>query len=291
MKNIKISYLLIALVSLAACEDPIDLDLDSGRSQLVVDGFLTNENTIQTIRLTKSADYFANVPTPDENNAQVRVVGPAGVIYNFQTDDNGNFKYNPAANGAFDSIGYAYKLELQYNGIDYISTSVLNPVPNIDSMTVSLEEDEPGSEEGYYTQYYARDIAGREDFYWTKAYKNGSPAYPEDPTFLILSVDAAFGGEGADGLPFILPIRAAITNEEEPFEVGDTSSVELFSLNENVYEFLDQVTIQAQDGGLFSTPPANIRSNILDAAGNEQEEVLGVFSLSAVSRSEIEITP
>lgn len=289
MKKTRLIYILLLSVVLSSCEDRIDLELDSGRSQLVVDAFLSNENSIQTIRLSRSADYFLNAPTPSENNAQVQVIGPGGKMFDFQSDGDGNFTYNPASNGALDSTGFKYQLRLTYNNAVYISYSTLNPVPTIDSMTVALEEEELGAEEGYYTQYYARDIPGRTDYYWTKAYKNGTTVYPEDPTFLILSVDAAFGGEGADGLPFILPIRAAITNEDEPFEVGDTSSVELFSLNETVYEYLDQVVVQSQDGGLFSTPTANIRSNILDVAGNTQEEVLGVFSLSAISRSQIVI--
>lgn len=291
MKRYKIAFLLSLAVYLSSCEDPIDLDLDSGRSQLVVDAFLTNDSSVQTIRLTRSADYFLNAPTPSENSATVRVIGPSNTVYDFVSDGNGNFQYDPMSNGALDSIGFTYKMELNYNGAAYIASSVLNPVPPIDSMSVAFEEEELGSEEGYYTQFYARDFFGRKDYYWIKPYKNGKTAYPEDPTFLILSEDAAFGGEGADGFEFILPLRAAITNEEEPFVPGDTSSVELLSLTETAYEFLDQVVVQSQDGGLFSTPPANIRSNILDAAGNIQDEVLGVFSLSSISRSQIIVTP
>jgi hypothetical protein len=65
----------------------------------------------------------------------------------------------------------------------------------------------------------------------------------------------------------------------------------LLSINEEVFEFLEQVTIQANNGGLFSTPPANIKSNIKDVTGNRQDEVLGVFSMSAVSKNQIIITP
>ena len=52
-----------------------------------------------------------------------------------------------------------------------------------------------------------------------------------------------------------LPIRASITNGDDPFEIGDISSVELLSMNRDAYEFLEQVTIQANNGGLFATPP------------------------------------
>lgn len=289
MKYTRIILLSFSLVTLFACEDKIDLDLDEGRSQLVVDGFLSSDSTIQTIRLTKSAAYFANVPTPDENNANVRVVGPNNTVYPFVTDNNGNFNYDPITLGRLDSIGFPYKLELDYNGATYTSVSVLNPVPIIDSMTYDFEEEEVGSEEGYYTQFYARDFAGRKDYYWVKAYRNGVNVYEEDRSFIILSEDAAFGGDGADGFVFILPIRASITDEENPFVIGDTSSVELLSLNLSSYEFLEQLGIQSQNGGLFSTPPANVRTNILDANGNPQEEVIGVFSLSSISKAQIVI--
>ena len=281
----KIIYILLLSLAFGACEDVIDVDLDQGESQLVVDAFVTNDTTVQTIRLTKSADYFLNAPTPAATNAQVRVLGPNNTIYNFNSDQAGNYLYDPSTNGALDSIGFPYRLEIQYEGKTYTSISILNPVPEIDSITQSFEEEELGSEAGYYTQFWARDFFGREDYYWIKAFKNGRPIDTLDNSNLTLSQDAAFSGNAADGFAFILPIRAAITNEEEPFEVGDVSSVELLSLNADVFEFLEQLTIQANNGGLFSTPPANIRSNIKDAAGNSQEEVLGVFSMSAISRA------
>ena len=288
MKKIKYSFLILSSIFLAACEDKIDLDLEEGRQQLVVDGFLTNDSSIQTVRLTLSAAYFLNAATPGVNTATVQVIGPNNQIFNFQSDGEGNFNYDPSTGGALDSIGFPYLLNLVYNGSTYLSRSILNPVPPIDSMTATFEENELGQEDGFYTEFFARDIEGRDDFYWIKAFKNGKTISPDDPSSLILAANAAFGA-GFDGTEFITPIRAAITNEDDPFAVGDTSSVELYSLNFEAYAFLQQVTIQANNGGLFATPPANIRSNIFDAAGNIQDEVLGIFSISAVSKNSLVI--
>ena len=286
MKQLKYILIVFSLIGIYSCEDAIDLDLDPGANQLVVDAFLNNDSGLQTIRLTQSAAYFSNVRTPSENLATVDVIGPDNKRFNFISDGNGNFNYD-TQNGLLDSVGFSYQLELVYNGITYKATSILNPVPKIDTMTYSFEEEELGSEEGYYAQFFATDFAGRKDYYWIKAFKNGISINEENNSSLILSEDAAFSGGGADGFPFILPIRAAITNEDDPFELGDVSSVELWSMELNAYEFIEQVTIQTNNGGLFATPPANIRSNILDGAGNLQEEVLGVFSLSAISRDSI----
>ena len=287
MRKLRNIYLVAVFACLYACEDAIDVDLDTGESQLVVDAFLTNDSSLQEIRLTKSADYFLNAPTPTVNNATVDVIGPNNQRFEFVSDGSGNFVYDPQTEGPLDSIGFIYQLELIYEGNKYTSTSLLNPVPPIDTMLYSFEEASTFNEEGYYTQFFATDLAGRKDYYWIKAFKNGIPINEENPSSLILAEDASFIGGGADGFPFILPLRAAITDDENPFQVGDVSSVELLSLNEAAFEYLDQVTIQANNGGLFSTPPANIRSNILDASGNLQEKVLGVFSLSAISRDSV----
>jgi hypothetical protein len=292
MKELKLfrllSFCLLAFATVA-CEDEIDIELDEGAPQLVVDAFLNSDSSIQVFRLSSTAPYFINEATTGVSGATIDVIGPNGMVYNFQDQGNGTYLYDPSINGPIDSIGYDYRLELTYQGEVFTSISRLNPVPQIDSMTYAFEEEELGAEAGYYTQFFATDFGGRKDFYWIKAFKNGQDVRPEDPASLILSEDAAFGGEGADGLVFILPIRSAITNSDEPFEIGDVSSVELLSLNEDVFEFLDQVTIQANNAGLFSTPPANIRSNIRDANGNLQDKVLGVFSLSSISRNSIRI--
>jgi len=294
------SLLFLGAVALSSCEDVIDVDLDERPNQLVVDAFLTNDSGIQTVRLTMSAPYFLNEPARGESGASVKVFGPNGKEFNFADQGNGNYNYNPktGASGPMDSIGFNYSLQLIHDGKVYTAISTLNPVPTIDSMSFEFEEAELGSEEGYYAQFWAQDFFGRKDYYWIRSYKNGlDTRYVLDdpslnnPAALILSEDAAFGGEGADGFVFILPLRAAITNDDDPFQSGDLCEVELLSLNGDVYEFLDQVTIQANNQGLFSTPPANIRSNIKDVNGSLQEEVLGVFSLSSISKNSIQIIP
>ncbi len=287
MKFKHILYLLFVTFLFSSCEDVIDLELDSGRDRLVVDAFLNSDSTVQIIKLTTTAPYFSDVATPSEDDATIRVVGPRNTLYNFVNDGNGNYFYDPSDSGPLDSIGYSYKLELEYKGVTYTASSTLNPVPVIDSMTYAFEPSTFSSEEGFYSQFFARDFPGRKDFYWIKPFKNGEPVYKEDPAFMILSEDAAFGGDAGDGLVFILPLRSVITDDDNPFVVGDVSSVELQSINSEVFEFLSQVAATSGNDGLFAVPPSNIRSNIRDAAGSAQDEVLGVFSLSAISKFEI----
>ena len=93
MKTNKLFYLLAIAFAITACEDVIDVDLDEGRNQLVIDAFVTSDSSIQTIRLTQSAPYFSNVRTPSENSATVVINGPNGVQYSFVSDNNGNHNF------------------------------------------------------------------------------------------------------------------------------------------------------------------------------------------------------
>jgi hypothetical protein len=286
MKKINILFAIILAISISSCEDKIDLDLETGKSQLVIDAFVNSDSALQTIRISKSAAYFTNVQTPGVSNASVKIEGPDGIIYDFIHQSAGNYIYDPSLQGKIDSIGFNYRLLVDYEGQSYLGQSILNPVPTIDSMSFEYDDD-PGLEEGLYAQFWATDFEGRKDFYWIKGYKNGRDVDTTNYAQYNLSQDAAFSGEGADGFVFILPIRFGINNSEEPFEPGDISSVELFSINEDVWNYLIQVSTQANNGGLFATPTANIKSNITDIAGNIQNDALGVFSMSAISRNSI----
>ena len=63
IKYRNIAFLLCIGLVLTSCEDNIDLDLDNGKIQLVVDGFIDSDSKVQTIKLSQSAPYFFNKET------------------------------------------------------------------------------------------------------------------------------------------------------------------------------------------------------------------------------------
>jgi hypothetical protein len=63
------------------------------------------------------------------------------------------------------------------------------------------------------------------------------------------------------------------------FQEKDVVRLELFRLNKDAYDYLNQlVNLLFNDGGLFSPPPQNPESNIRVVKGNS--EVLGYFLVS-----------
>ena len=59
-------YLLLSLVvaSLIACDDLVDINLNSSEPVLVVDAWLNNESQAQEIKLTLTRPYFNNNAAP-----------------------------------------------------------------------------------------------------------------------------------------------------------------------------------------------------------------------------------
>ncbi|NJO68099.1 MAG: hypothetical protein HC830_01435, partial [Bacteroidetes bacterium] len=79
-----------------------------------------------------------------------------------------------------------------------------------------------------------------------------------------------------------------------PYSVGDSLYVEINSLSQEAFDFLTELVIQTDRPGgfgeLFSTPIANVPTNLRNANPNGSKAV-GFFNVAAVEHSEIlEIT-
>ncbi len=280
----KFKYILyvIALFTFTSCEDVIDVDLDQGEVLLVTDAFITNQSEVQTIRLTKTAPYFDNQSTPIIQGAVVTVFGSDSSVYNFVDQNDGNYIWTPTANQAINSIGVEYTLEIIYQNETYYSISVLNPVPPVDSIKFEFQKASIGQDkDGYQAEFFAKDIAGREDFYWIKAFRNNKKV--GNASSFNITVNGSFDGTGSDSLLFIFPVRVFFIADEELYQKDDSLRVEIWSINADVAEFFTAVETQTNNGGLFAVPASNVYGNIYDVNGKPQKKMLGAFSISAIS--------
>ena len=285
LKSIPLAGLALLLVG---CEDVVDLDIKSGEPQLVVDGWITNQIQEQTIRLTESAPYFDNSPAKPVLNAAVTVTDDKGKVFTFKDlKNNGYYTWKPTSlSDTIGRVGGTYTLNIKFGTEEYTAVSKLNRVPKIDSMTyffdklpVAPEDGKP--QDGYKAEFFARDPAGAGDCYWIKSYKNGK--YYNKAGEISTAYDAAFSpGANSDGLIFILPIRQSITPFTDFAAEKDTVKVELNSISLEAYYFLNQVSIESTNGGLFATPPSNIYTNVRNK-NTAGRKALGFFGASGVS--------
>ena len=276
-------YISAALLFFTSCEKVISVDLSEGKKQLVVDGFLTDEPGPQTIHLSVTQPYFDNTTPPPAIGAVLKVISSQGDTFSFADNTNiGAYTWPGNPTDTLCKTGLSYTLNISYMGSTYTSSSKVNPVPPIDSLTFTPNTDVSGKQNGYVAQFFATDFKKQDDYYWVKYYRNDTLF--SDPSSLLVSINGAIFAPGADGFQFIVPVRAGINDRSNPYLLGQTVKVEVLSISADTWQFFGQAKTQMTNAGLFATPPANVITNITKTSGDGISPI-GWFCTSALSRT------
>lgn len=255
-------YILLILITFTSCTEVIEVDVPKNTVKLVVEGEITTETDSSFVKLTESVGYFDDQrPTPAVSNATVFVNGIP-----FLHTTNGLYK---PASPFVGVVGSVYNLSINYNGKKYTSSSLLEPMFQIDSIVPIFKEQEGFLEEGYTVKYFGSDKRPQIKYTYVQFGVKGFDSindFYED--FRVL-----FDNKGQD------PNRPV--EFEIPFirlQPRDTSLLIFRSIDEATYRFL--LALGNRDGGgPFSTPPANVPTNI-----KGDETALGVFSAYEIKR-------
>lgn len=285
--------LILIVLGLWACEDQINPSLQDAPPVLVIDAFLTNQDSAQIIRITQTQAYFDNTQLTGITNANVLVRNDNGNVFTFVHQEQGTYTWTPSVTGEIGSIGDSYTLEVEIGEDSYRAFSSMNRVPQIDSISFRFEEENLFLPDSYFAEFWSRDPLGTGDTYWIKSYKNG--IYLNQPNEINIAFDAGFSeGGNVDGLIFIPPVRDAINpfvedaNDEflSPFADGDSVFVEIHSITNEAFDFLNEVRTQTDRPGgfaeLFATPLSNVSSNIQYLGSDNETQILGFFNVAAV---------
>ena len=301
MKN-KLIFLKSAIVFLAisfimqSCMDVIDVNLPAGEPLVVIDAWVNNMEQAQVIKLSYASPYFESATPPPLSGATVTIVDQNSNLYFFvEEGTSGEYIWEDTNGGVFGSIGESYELVILTSVGNYRSFSSMNRVPTVDSFTYEEYEVDFGGElqeEGWEAEFYARDFEGEGDTYWIKSFRNDE--FLAKPQELNYAYDAGFSdGSAIDGITFIGPIRSWInrvpdtgddavdTNEYPPFVSGDKIKVEIHSMTNDGYEFLNEAYNQMTlgDNTIFAPPLVNIPTNIVTESGIQ---AVGCFNVGAV---------
>ncbi len=262
--------LLLLLAGLAGCEDEVDVKLDEGQTLLAVDGWITNQPGPYTIRLTTTAPYFNNAATPRAQGATVTVTDSEGGREVLQEVEPGNYQVSTLRG----KVGNAYTLDIRWNGQEYTARTEIRRVPPIDSLGIRFRKGGGFVEEGYYVYYFGPEPAGTGDNYRFKQYRNDTLLNgPEDLSF---SDDQLVDGN-------------YISNFEvnsDPYALGDTVRMETWSITRDAFLFYSELQQQIFNGGLFSNPPANVRTNVFNK-NPDGPQAVGWFGGAGISSKEV----
>jgi hypothetical protein len=275
MRYIKFIALLFTTAGFFACEEVVEIDVNQSPPQLVVDGLLTDEDTFHTVRISTTANF---------NGESGQVITGAAVQVRDNLGNIFNYIHNPTGadslNGMYYSeqkfagvTGRVYDLEVLINELTLTATDTLLPITEIDSLVI--REDpfaDPNDKNGRFYQVllYAAEPQETRDFYYFRFYRD-SVIVADNSVFAF---DDEPLGDRLDGLPS--PVN---------FAEGEYASVEIYSLSREQFVFYSDLgNLLNSDGGMFSPPPANPRSNIRGGA-------LGLFQVSGLRRAGLLIEP
>lgn len=292
----KLLYITV-LIAAFGCETEINPRLNNAAEIMVVDAWITQKLERQVIRVTTSQPYFDNSVPSKIAGAIVQIEDlESGDQYIFEEASDGYF-WEPSGL-PFGEVGHTYRLTVTSGGETFEAFSRLGRVPPVDTITFKYNPKDFLLAEPYFTsEFMATDPVGEGDTYWVKAWKND--VFLGKPEELNMVYDGGFSASNsADGEAFILPIRRDFINPLDkasdkdtkfipPYQVGDSLTVEIHSLDHAAFYFLFGVYFNINRPGgfgeLFAFPLANSNTNLKSTDSNSVTNVAGFFNVSAVS--------
>lgn len=270
-KQVYFIGMLYTLIVMFSCETTVDIEINDYVEKLVVVGEITDQAPPQ-ITLSRTAPYNANGPTPKITGAQVTIKNDLGEIIVLQeSQEEGHYSAAAEVRGV-SGRSYTLHIELSDGSIYESFSELLNPVPDIDSLSAEFIVIELQDYEGWdVTLYFENPSVEARSYRW-KVFINGT----------FQSEDLFFGR--VKGAPKGEPIDVTISSSE--FDQGDSIRVQQLSLTKEAEQFLLELNIQANTiGGPFDPPEAPIIGNIRNK-DDPNDYALGYFSASStVSKS------
>jgi hypothetical protein len=265
-KNIKYILLLMIAAFATGCEDVVDVDLNTAAPRLVIDASIDwekgTDGSVQTIRLTTTTGFYEqNVPVV--SGATVRVTNSANTVFEF-IEDTGTGNY--VCTNFLPVIGETYALAVLTDGQLYTATETFIGAPDI--TTVEQEDDGGFSGEDKQIKFFFDDNGAQNNFYMT-GFETSITVFPE----YIVFDDEFTQGQQNFGLYI-----------SEDLESGDEMVFSLYGISERFMNYMAILSeISAGDGGPWSSPPTNVRGNLVNET-DRSNFALGYFRLSEVDK-------
>ena len=258
-----------------------DIDLPDQVDLYIVEGWVTDNPGPQTVKVSLTNSFLSPGSQIRITDAEIRVRDEDGFNYVYE--------YNPSA-GLYVSdstftgvVGADYFIEVALSTGDTLISRMetLRPVHEINIVSFDFYETESEEDPGtdilvYYPVVFANDPEDEQNFYQWNVYKEDSLF--EGPENLILLEDRFINGS---------LYKNEFTGFE--FEEGDSIGMEVRSLNQQAFEYLNFFKNQTISLGTSSaSSPGPIIGNMLNK-NKPGETVLGYFGAVSIRRKGIRI--
>ncbi len=259
-----------------SCEDPIDIDVPTGKTRLVIEASLNWEKDTsgneQTIKLSQSTPYFdTNTPTAVTGATVMVTNKDSGDIFTFADQNNGEYStanFVPLLNNT-------YQLTVVYNGETYQATETL--MPGVRIKAVSQSTGGGFDSENIEVNVFFDDPENQENYYLVRFYEPGDLF----PYFYNISDEFSNGNE----MNITFEKGEEEDNENAVFNPGDTVNIALYGISEAYYNYMRILIEQYYSGGdPFSSTAAQIRGNCINT-NNPDNYAYGYFRVVEVDKT------
>lgn len=261
---------------LISCQEEVSLPLATIQGEVpIIEAVWTDREQFNEVKISLARNYYDPESYQTVRNAEVAITIPGTetrIPFRFYPESN---SYKPIDRNRLARVGETYELVVFWEDQIFTGSGVMLEPPVLDSLTVSFEESRLFREEGYYIKAFGKIPFEEDNFYRIRVIENDTLKNNRDDYLLF---DDTFG---VDFFETGLELGYA-------FEENDRVRLELFRMNESVYDYFTQlVGLLFSDGGLFSPPPQNPEGNIRQIGGDKT--VLGYFQVSPVLVSTVVI--
>lgn len=272
--NASAKYIFLVMTAFSvACTERIEIRLDKGFERLVVEGSITTERKAHEVKLSRTSDYFYNLPPEIVTGAQVTITDNS-VRYTLIEKEPGIYR---TADNLRGFPGHNYTLDIllkePVGGYDqYKASSYMNDISPVDSIGLLFHSD--WGEKGIWeVKCYVLDPPTA-DFYRFMVSRNNIPVTDTLNEWFVTD-DKFFNGS------YIFGAAIGFLDQGSPGESlkpGDLVTGEIHSLGKEYASFIQEAQSELFGSNpLFSGPPANVKGNISNGA-------FGFFAAYSVSR-------
>jgi hypothetical protein len=258
MKKITIITLLSLFSFLTSCEKEVILNLEDSGEKFVIEGIITNNSNIQTIKINKSVQFYDSNNYPTVSNAVVKVSENGKTPITFTETSSGIYQ----ATNFVGIPGYTYTLSITIEGVEYTSSSTMPQiVPLIEVIYEENTFNPPGQDPNYMVTPIFLDPVNSKNFYRFNLITNDI----KDKSFFTLNDDLINGQINSFGL--------ASSNEDNAIILGSKVKIEMLGIDKNVYNYFYVLEQNSDSQNTPNNPKSNINNNALGyfSAQNKQE--------------------
>jgi hypothetical protein len=263
MKNLFILLMAAFVALLSSCTKVVDLKLNEPESKIAVDGLISNRAGESFVKLTYTKGYLSSDAPEIIIDAQVSVRDNDGNITLFSTSNNEGLYLAPT--DFMGEIGKTYTLDVQYEGQSLSAESTMNDTVSGSSVNViKADITDPYLDAGYHLLATIKKYKEEDSFYKGEIFINGVKQM-NTAADIVAFDDRMF--EAGEELEVRLFRWAETLEDDEKPQKGDVVTLQLISISEKTYDYLQALSETPMQGGLFGNTPANVPSNIQGGLG------------------------